>query len=180
MRQKRFITIILALFLLAACTATLFLSGCGASTASDLTLEGSDGEITLSATQSSNKVDVTVRLTKNSGINAMNLTLAYDTKVLTLTGMDEGKALSSLNLMTTNTKTEKGYAITPFKFDYLNASKNDTSTGVMFTLHFSVKKGAKGDTVVGLRYDDGKITSMSGGGLVKKRFAVKPAVITLS
>ena len=178
--KKRLLSIILSLFLLAACTATLFLSGCTSSSVSDLTVEGSDGEITLSATQSSNKVDVTVRLTKNSGINAMNLTLAYDTDVLTLTGLDEGKALSSLNLITTNTKTEKGYAITPFKFDYLNATQNDTSTGVMFTLHFSVKKGAKGNTAVGLQYEDGKITAMSSGGLVKKRFAVKPAVIALS
>ena len=177
---KRRITIIVALFLLVACTAALFLSGCTASSTTKRTTSGTDGEIVLSGQLNGNKVDVTVRLNKNCGINAMNLTLAYDTKVLTLTGMDKGSALSSLNLMTTNTQTEKGYAITPFKFDYLNANKNDASTGVMFTLHFSVKKGAKGSTVVGLQYQSGKITSLTNNGIVRKSFAVDSAVVALS
>ena len=180
--MKRRLTVIISLFLLAiTLMAFFFTAGCSSSTnADDLKISGSDGSIEMTASRNSNKVDVTVRLEKNCGINAMTLTLAYDTDALTLTGLDEGKALASLDLITTNTKTEKGYAVTPFKFNYLNANQNDTSTGVMFTLHFSVKKDAKGSTAVGLQYDDGKITSLTKSGLVKKSFAVTPAVISLS
>ncbi len=134
----------------------------------------------MSGALKSGKVDVTVRLNKNCGINAMDLTLDYDTKALTLTGLDEGSALKSLDLMTTNTATEKGYSITPFKFSYLNANQNDTSTGVMFTLHFSVKKGASGNTTVGLKYAGGAIKSLTKDGITSRKFTIKTAVIALS
>ena len=133
----------------------------------------------MSGALKSGKVDVTVRLNKNCGINAMDLTLQYDTKVLTLTGLDEGSALKSLDLMTTNTATEKGYSVTPFKFNYLNANQNDTSTGVMFTLHFSVKKGASGTTTVGLKYADGAIKSLTKNDIVTRKFTIIPAKVSL-
>ena len=141
--------------------------------------KGDDGEIELTGTVKNGKVDVTVRLNKNCGINAMDLILQYDTKLLTLTGMDEGSALKSLDLMTTNTATEKGYSVTPFKFSYLNANKNDTSTGVMFTLHFSVKKGASGSTTVGIKYNDGNIKSLTDDGIVTRKFSILPATVSL-
>ncbi len=171
--------------MVATCLAMLLVvAGCGETgttgTASDYSTKGEDGEIVMSAVRNNNKVDVTVRLNKNCGINAMALTLKYDTDALTLTGLDQGSALKSLNLITTNTATEKGYAITPFKFDYLNANKNDTSTGVMFTLHFSIKKGSgKKSTTVDLTYDSGSIKSLSDGSTTTRAFAVKPAIIAL-
>ena len=177
--QKRF-RHILTLLLVAILTATLLLaipacSGGGATP----TQTGDDGEIEMSATTKSGKVTVTVRLKKNCGISVMDLTLNYDTKKLTLTGLTEGSALKSLNLMTTNTSTEKGYSVTPFKFSYLNANKNDTSTGVMFTLTFSVKKGASGDTTVGLKYADGAIKSLTGSGLIARAFTIVPVTVSL-
>ena len=180
--MRRRLTVIISLFLLAiTLMAFFFTAGCSSSTnADDLKISGSDGAIEMTAKRNGSKVDVTVRLEKNCGINAMTLTLAYDTDVLTLTGLDEGKALASLDLMTTNTKTEKGYAVTPFKFNYLNANQNDTSTGVMFTLHFSVKKNAKGNTTVGLKYKSGAIKALDNGEIVAKKFSIYPATVTLS
>jgi len=175
--------IILLLTVICLTALLLSMASCGNAsvTASNPSQKGSDGAIEMSAVTKSGKVDVTVRLKENCGINAMNLTLTYDTDVLTLTGMDEGSALKSLDLMTSNTKTEKGYSITPFKFDYLNANKNDTSTGVMFTLHFSMKKDVSvKQTTVGLRYDSGKITSLTDDGIVAKKFSIYPVLVSLS
>ena len=181
--KKRVLFVILSVLLIAACAATLFLStGCSSEekTESIKAISGNDGTITLSANRTGNKVDVTVRLTKNCGIYQMLLTLSYDTKVLTLTGLDKGSALSSLNFMTTNTATEKGYSITPFKFDYLNADSNDQSTGTMFTLHFSIKKNTGKKTAVGFTYNTGDIKSLTANGLVSRAFAITPVQISVS
>ena len=184
--MKKRLTILLSVLLIALCAASLlfFAAGCNdtaTQTASNPSQTGDDGSIVMTAELKSGKVDVVVRLKKNCGINQMLLTLQYDTKVLTLTGMEEGAALKSLNLLTTNTTTEKGYSITPFKFSYLNEKKNDTSTGTMFTLHFSVKKNATAkQTTVGLKYDSGSIKSLANGSLVTKQFSITPATVSLS
>ena len=169
------VTMVATLFLFAGCSG----GSSGGSTTNSI--KGEDGKIEMSAKVDKTKVDVTVRLKENCGINAMDLVLDYDTKVLTLTGVDEGTALKSLDLITTNTNTEKGYSITPFKFSYLNANKNDTSTGTMFTLHFSVKKNADvKKTTVGLKYTKGDITSLTDKGVVSRSFAVIPASVALA
>ena len=175
------------MLLIVVCAATLFLSvGCDSEEKTEEenvpTISGTDGSILLSAVRKDSKVDVTVRLTKNCGINQMVLELIYNTKVMTLTGLDEGPALGGLGLTTTNTKTEKGYAITPFRFVYMNNSNsNDSSTGVMFVLHFSVKKDAgRSSTAVGLTYQRGDINSYAASRLVSRAFAITPVTISLS
>ena len=181
MPKQVFKTLSLVLIVVIAAMLLLVTVGCENGASSDAySITGSDGEIVLSASKNNNKVDVTVRLNKNCGINSMLVELVYDTNALTLTGFDKGSALSTLDLMTTNVNTEKGYAITPFRFDYLNTNKNDASTGVMFTLHFSKKKNAKGKTTVGLKYTNGKIKSLTSDGMVNRAFAIKPVTISLS
>ena len=181
MSKQPFKTLSLLLIVVIAAMLLLMTVGCEGGSSSDAySITGSDGEIVLSASRNNNKVDVTVRLNKNCGINAMNFTLDYDTDSLTLTGYDKGSALSDLDLITTNTQTDKGYSITPFKFDYLNTNKNDSSTGVLLTLHFSKKKSAKGKTTVDLKYENGKIKSLTTDGMVNRAFAIKPVTISLS
>ena len=169
----------IAIFLLAALSATFLFAGCSSVTGARA-ISGSDGSIVLSGTVSDGKADVTVRLKENCGINKMVLILDYDTTALTLTGMEQKDALRSMSLITTNPYTEEGYGITPFSFDYQNVVSKDSSTGVMFVLHFSVKKNAKvSRTAVGLTYEEGAILTLDGGKTLKRSFSVTPALLQL-
>jgi len=126
----------------------------------------SDGVIALMGkAEGKNKLKVSVSLDKNPGYNFLRLTLDYDKEVLTFTGFEEGSALASLDLMPTNVNTPQGYTITPFVFLYGPQNKNDTSTGSLLTLHFTVKKATKAGTKtsVGLKYTtDKEVTYMKG------------------
>lgn len=85
-----------------------------------------------------NTLTIKANLTSNSGISAMTFELVYDKEVMTLISVEMGKALSSLDPMTTNTNTDEGYSITPFIFNYIGKRENDYSTGNMFTLTFAI------------------------------------------
>lgn len=99
------------------------------------------------------EIDIKVSITKNTGICAMLLELSYDTSVLTLQNVVKGNALSSLDYLTTNTKTELGYSITPFRFSY-SGNANDSSTGELFTLKFKLKDGVtNGNFKISLLYN---------------------------
>lgn len=80
---------------------------------------------------------IDANLTTNSGISGMTLELVYNKNVMTLTNVKFGTALASLEPITTNTNTELGYSITPFKINYLG-KENDYSTGKLFTLVFEL------------------------------------------
>lgn len=80
---------------------------------------------------------IDANLTTNSGISGMTLELVYNKNVMTLTNVKFGTALASLEPITTNTNTELGYSITPFKINYLG-KENDYSTGKLFTLIFEL------------------------------------------
>jgi len=110
------------------------------------------GNIVMTAEKEGKDVTVTVVLTQNKGISALNLQLVYNKEYLTLTDVKIGSALSKLGCTTTNVNTEEGYSITPFKFIYAS-NTNDTSTGTMFLLHFRIKEGKKNViTPIGLKY----------------------------
>ncbi|MBO7508075.1 MAG: hypothetical protein J6T39_00330, partial [Clostridia bacterium] len=99
-----------------------------------------------------NKLVIDVNLTVNTGISAMNLELTYNKKVMRLSNMVQGSALSSLDLMTSNTDTEEGFAITPFIFNYFG-EENDFSKGKLFTLTFELSNNiSDGKYVVSLNY----------------------------
>ena len=123
-------------------------------------IKENDGEISVSA-----------NLIKNDGISAMDIELVYDDSALTLIGIDKGNTLASLALdpWHTNTETDKGYSIRPFKFNY-SGDKNDYSTGNLFTLLFKVKEDAKSGTYkISLRYERDKSVNYFENGDVKTR-----------
>lgn len=99
-----------------------------------------------------NKLVLKANLTVNTGISGMTLELSYNKTVMVLSNVVFGTALSSLNPITTNTETAQGYAITPFKFNYMG-QENDFSTGTLFTLTFDIMDNVKdGSYVVSLKY----------------------------
>ena len=91
--------------------------------------------ILLSGKNVDGEIVVEVNLKNNEGISAMNLSLEYDTDRIVLTGLERGDALSTLDLITTNTDTETGYAVYPFKLNWFGED-NDATNGKMLTLHF--------------------------------------------
>jgi len=121
------------------------------------------GEITDSG------FSVKVNLVRNDGISAMVIELVYDDEALTLIGIEQGTTLSSLQCITTNTETDKGYSIRPFKFNY-SGDKNDYSTGNLFTLNFKANKNAEDGTYkVSLEYERDKSVNYYENGEVTTR-----------
>ena len=94
----------------------------------------------MSGQTQDDKVLIDARITQNSGVSGMQLELVYDTSAMELEDFVRGGALASLSLEHTNINTDKGYAITPFKFNFLG-SKNDSTTGLLLRLTFKIKEG---------------------------------------
>ena len=102
------------------------------------------------------KLVIEANLVSNPGICAMTLELSYNKEIMTLSNVVFGSALSSLDPITTNTQTNEGYSITPFKFNYLGG-ENDNSTGKLFTLTFDLSDNiADGTYDVTLKYEKNK------------------------
>ena len=121
------------------------------------------GEITDSG------FSVKVKLVRNDGISAMDIELVYDDEALTLIGIEQGTTLSSLQCITTNTETDKGYSIRPFKFNY-SGDGNDYSTGNLFTLNFKANENAEDGTYkVSLEYERDKSVNYYENGEVTTR-----------
>ena len=107
--------------------------------------------ITMSATTSDKEVAVTVDLRQNTALSGLTVEVSYDASAMTLTGVERGKALSSLDYITSNPNTDKGYAITPFKIMW-SGDENDFSTGTLVKLRFAIKENAQdGEYVISLR-----------------------------
>lgn len=131
--------------------ALLFTAFPAANTA--FALSNDNAVIRMSGKINNGGISVDVNLLKNDGISAMNLELVYDDTTFTFVGVEKGSALGSLQYLTSNTGTEKGFSIKPFKFDY-SGDDNDYSTGNLFTLLFKVKTDAKdGKHVITLKYN---------------------------
>ena len=125
------------------------------------------------------EIDVTVE--ENTGVCGMLLTLEYDTSVFTLTGLEYGTAFSSLSPIHTNTETDEGYGIYPFKITYLG-EENDTSIGKMMTLRFSVKDNVPdGSYTITLKHDrDKDVTYLKNNEILTKNLLIDGARVTLS
>jgi hypothetical protein len=115
-------------------------------------------------------IEIKANLTVNTGISGMTLELVYDKKALTLNNVVFGKALSSLEPITTNTKTNEGFSITPFIFNYFG-KENDFTKGNLFTLEFKVKSNiTDGNYKVALKYNKNKdVTYYDGNNDVKTK-----------
>ena len=127
------------------------------------------------------EIEIDVVVEENSGVSAMLLSLEYDTSVFTLTDLEYGDALSSLSPIHTNTETPEGYGVYPFKITYLGDA-NDTSTGKMMTLRFSVRDDAPdGIYTIALQYSrDKDVTYLYGNEILTKNLLIDIAKITLS
>ena len=127
------------------------------------------------------EIEIDVIVEENTGVCSMLLSLVYDTSVFTLTDLEYGTAFASLSPLHTNTETEEGYGIYPFKVHYLG-EKNDTSTGRMMTLRFRTKDHAPdGDYTITFQYErDQDVTYFKGDEIVTKNLLIDSAKITLS
>lgn len=119
--------------------------------------------ITLSGEIAEQEIVVEANLRQNTAINGMTAEISYDTSAMTLKNIERGTALSSLDYMTTNVETEKGYAITPFRIIW-SGDENDGSSGLLVTMHFTVNKTANdGEYAVTLKTEKESITYIDGG-----------------
>lgn len=74
-------------------------------------------------------------LADNTGISDMLLEIRYDDSVMELTNVEKGDALSSLGYIPSG-----NYSVKPFKvYYYTDDAINDSSTGVLFEMHFRLK-----------------------------------------
>lgn len=97
--------------------------------------------------------ELQVYLDHNPGLVSLMLELEYDKTVMGLVGVSHGNALNSHTFTTTNTDTEDGFLITPFRMLW-DGRTQDKSTGVLVTLTFESKVEAEvGDYPVNISYD---------------------------
>ncbi len=105
---------------------------------------------------------VQVNLEKNPGLTAMVLELEYDKRVMELVGVERGNALRTHTFTTTNTNTDAGYLMEPFRLLWDGVSQ-DSTTGVLLTLTFESKITAPlGDYPIVLTYEPQNTTSEYG------------------
>ncbi len=122
------------------------------------------------------KIDVNAR--ENSGVYSMLLTLEYDRNALTLTEVEYGSALSSLDPLSSG-----DYSINPYKISYLGTEEtNDTSIGKMMTLTFTVNENVTdGKYLVSFGYTKNQdVTHLINGAIQTKNIVISGAEITIT
>ncbi len=132
--------------------------------------------------QSGNMLVIDANMRVNTGIGAMVLEISYDKSAMLLSGITFGSALSALDPVTTNVDTPQGYAITPFKINYLSQEKgNDFTTGKLFTLTFRLLDDIKdGSYRVSLKYEKNKdVNYFEQGGVKTKNLYIDNAEIQI-
>lgn len=164
MRKTFGLFVSMALMFFAMCSVSLIGRGFNASfTETNAASLSDNAVITMSGENNEKEIVVTASLRKNTGLNGMTTEISYDTSAMTLTNVERGKALSTLEYMTTNVETEKGYAITPFIINW-SGDKNDDSIGLLITMHFVVKEGAvDGEYQVILKSERNTVTYVDEG-----------------
>lgn len=92
----------------------------------------------VTCNKGSNNVQVTVSIENNPGILAMMLSLEYDDSVMTLTSVENGEALSMLNL------TRPGVFSSPCNFiwDGIELDSDDIKDGTILVLTFDIAEDA--------------------------------------
>ena len=131
--------------------------------------------------EQTHEIEIDVTVEENTGVCSMLLSLVYDTSVFTLTNLEYGTAFSSLTPIHTNTETDEGYGVYPFKITYLG-TENDTSVGRMMTLRFSVKDSApNGSYTITLKHErDKDVTYLGENEILTKNLLIDGARITIS
>ena len=124
---------------------------CGLIIPAEVATADSNPVLLLSGNNQNGEVVVTATLRDNEGISGMLLTLEYNTDKMVLTNCQVGTALSTLDFMPTNVDTEQGYAAYPFSFMW-SGDANDSSNGLLLTMHFKVLDGVDGDAHVTFTY----------------------------
>ena len=134
----------------------------------------------LTATTSGKEVTVDAALKRNSGISGLTVEIVYDASAMTLINVERGSALSSLEYLTTNVATGKGYAVTPFMIIW-SGDDNDVTTGTVVRMRFLVKETAPdGDYPITLRGDgNNSVTYVYQGRVESKRILVDGVKIRL-
>lgn len=97
--------------------------------------------------------ELQIYLDQNPGLISLMLELEYDKSAMELVGIAHGDALSSHTFTTTNTETEEGFLITPFRMLW-DGRTQDKTTGVLAILTFESKIDAEiGNYPVSVSYD---------------------------
>ena len=105
--------------------------------------EQNDVKLELKTKETEDGVDVGVYLTENDGLIDLYLRVEYDTEALELISRSYGKALASLAPIDNFIAYAEGGYEPPYRVEYLDGNKNLTDTGMLFSLRFKVKDGAK-------------------------------------
>ena len=105
--------------------------------------EQNDVKLELETKETEDGVDVGVYLTENDGLIDLYLRVEYDTEALELISRSYGKALASLAPIDNFIAYAEGGYEPPFCVLYADYSSNITDTGMLFSLRFRIKEGAK-------------------------------------
>ena len=97
--------------------------------------------------------EIRIYLDQNPGLLSLMLDLEYDKSMMELVGITRGDALKTHAFTTTNTNTDEGFLISPFRMLWDGRSRDD-STGVLAILTFESKVEAPtGDYPIIVNYD---------------------------
>ena len=137
--------------------------------------------ILLSGKATDTDITVEVNLRGNEGISSMLLSLDYDRERLVLVGMEQGDALSTLDIVTTNVEGEAGYAVYPFVISWMGDA-NDNTNGKLLTLHFAtVGAETQGKAYVTFTYQrDRDVNYIDEGDLKTRNLLVDTLHVDLS
>ena len=133
----------------------------------------------LSATMDGKEVTVDAVLKRNSGISGMTVEIEYDASAMTLTNVERGNALSSLEYLTTN--TEQGYSHNHFRINW-SGDENDTSTGTILKMRFSIKETTPdGEYLITLKgVGEKPVSYLTGNQVETKRILIDGVKIRVS
>ena len=97
--------------------------------------------------------EMRIYLDHNPGLISLMLDLEYDKTAMELVGVTRGDALKPHTFTTTNTDTDEGFLISPFRMLW-DGRTQDNSTGVLAILTFESKVDAPtGDYPITVNYD---------------------------
>ena len=135
----------------------------------------------LTETHSDNQIIINVNLITNTGVSGMTLELVYDRGVFEFTGFDQGQALNSLDLVSTDLSEDPTL---PVKFNWFNQNTdigNDFSTGNLLKLYFTLKPDCQGGEYgISFRYQQGDIVYIAKNHPNTKSAIIDKAVVNVS
>ncbi|MBE6554994.1 MAG: hypothetical protein E7663_01990 [Ruminococcaceae bacterium] len=145
--MKRWLAAVLTLLML----SLLFAAGVVQASASDVEIP--EVRVEEKTVHRGQTFTLQIFLDENPGLISLTLDLEYDKTVMELVGLTRGNALSSHTFTTTNTETNAGFLITPFRLLW-DGRAQDLTTGVLVTLTFESKiDAAVGEYPVTVSYD---------------------------